>query len=358
MKLVILFLRCTRLKEKFPFIDEPLSEEEKEFPLAYGILVYKSAFQVYMMMSAIYHPQNIYCVSIDEKSTKEFKDSMLLLTDCFPNIFVMVGFNLVQKIILKASVNPVGWCEFGVARSLYNCFRYLTEHKHDWKYFQYLSGFDLPLKTNLEVYLLYIFYNVNFLQMVRIFKQLNRSINMQVSLYPTNRLGAELKPPLPLWKSSMSSLFPREAANVMVSSSKVHELLRFLEQTICSDETVWTTVAGNPQELKIPGGFNAAAFHFERTECVKHKKGNITAIIEQEVKAMAERHPNEPFLPDNYYISRYQVWDVATLHKCYSQRYRLESCVFGIKDIPYLLKRPELVQHKMYLSFQPAGSRY
>ncbi|CAK5045656.1 unnamed protein product [Meloidogyne enterolobii] len=136
MKLVILFLRCTRLKEKFPFIDEPLSEEEKEFPLAYGILVYKSAFQVYMMMSAIYHPQNIYCVSIDEKSTKEFKDSMLLLTDCFPNIFVMVGFNLVQKIILKASVNPVGWCEFGVARSLYNCFRYLTEHKHDWKYFQ------------------------------------------------------------------------------------------------------------------------------------------------------------------------------------------------------------------------------
>ncbi|CAK5112979.1 unnamed protein product [Meloidogyne enterolobii] len=247
MKLVILFLRCTRLKEKFPFIDEPLSEEEKKFPLAYGILVYKSAFQVYMMMSAIYHPQNIYCVSIDEKSTKEFKDSMLLLTDCFPNIFVMVGFNLVQKIILKASVNPVGWCEFGVARSLYNCFRYLTEHKHDWKYFQYLSGFDLPLKTNLEVYLLYIFYNVNFLQMVRIFKQLNRSINMQVSLYPTNRLGAELKPPLPLWKSSMSSLFPREAANVMVSSSKVHELLRFLEQTICSDETVWTTVAGNPQ---------------------------------------------------------------------------------------------------------------
>jgi len=38
----------------FPFINEPLSEEEREFPLAYGILVYKSAFQVYMMMSAIY----------------------------------------------------------------------------------------------------------------------------------------------------------------------------------------------------------------------------------------------------------------------------------------------------------------
>nr|CAD2170782.1 unnamed protein product [Meloidogyne enterolobii] len=324
--------RCTRLKEMFPFINEPLSEEEREFPLAYGILVYKSAFQVYMMMSAIYQPQNIYCISIDEKASKEFKDSILLLTDCFPNIFVM------------GSVGPVGWCQFGVARSLFNCLRYLTERKYDWKYFQYLSGFDLPLKTNLE--------------MVRIFKQLHGSVNIEVSLYQPVRLGNEvknIKPPLTLWKTSMSSLIPREAANVMVSSPKVHELMRFLQHTYCSDEAVWTTVAGNPQELKIPGGFNAAAFHFERTECLKHKKGNVTAIIEQEVKAMAERHPNEPFLPDTYYISRYQVWGSATFHKCYSHRYKSGSCIFGVKDIPYLLKRPELVQHKMYLSFQPAA---
>uniref|UniRef100_A0A914KH11 Uncharacterized protein n=2 Tax=Meloidogyne TaxID=189290 RepID=A0A914KH11_MELIC len=324
--------QCIRLKEKFPFIDEPLSEEEREFPLAYGMLVYKSAFQVYMMMSAIYQPQNIYCILVDEKSSKEFKDSMLLLTDCFPNIFVM------------ASVGPVGWCEFGITRSLFNCLRYLTERKHDWKYFQYLSGVDLPLKTNLE--------------MVRIFKQLHGSINMEVSLYQTGRLGEELKnikPPLTLWKSSMSSLIPREAANVMVSSPKVHELMRFLKHSDCSDEAVWTSITGNPQELKIPGGFNAAAFHFERTECLKHKKGNVTAIIEQEVKAMAERHPNEPFLPDNYYIARYQVWGSSTLHRCYSQNFASASCVYGINDIPYMLKRPELVQHKMYLSFQPAA---
>jgi len=38
-----------------------------------------------------------------------------------------------------------------------------------------------------------------------------------------------------------------------------------------------------------------------------------------------------------------------------AHRYKSGSCIFGVKDIPYLLKRPELVQHKMYLSFQPAG---
>jgi beta-1,3-galactosyl-O-glycosyl-glycoprotein beta-1,6-N-acetylglucosaminyltransferase len=32
-----------------------------------------------------------------------------------------------------------------------------------------------------------------------------------------------------------------------------------------------------------------------------------------------------------------------------------ESCVFGIGDLPILLKRPELIAHKIYLDYQPAG---
>ena len=51
---------CTLLKENFLFNDEPLSEEERLYPLAYGLVVYKSAFQVYMMMSAIYHVRILF----------------------------------------------------------------------------------------------------------------------------------------------------------------------------------------------------------------------------------------------------------------------------------------------------------
>ncbi|KAF7635864.1 hypothetical protein Mgra_00004776 [Meloidogyne graminicola] len=254
IKNVILF------KKKFPFIEEPLSNEEFEYPLAYGIIVYKSAFQVYMMMSVIY---------------------------------------------------------------------------------QYLSGFDLPLKTNLE--------------MVRIFKQLNESINIEVSLYQPHRLCKEvqnIKPPLTLWKSSMSSLFPRKAAREMIASNKVHELMNFLQYTVCSDETIWATVAGNPKELKISGGFNAFAFFNERTECVKNKEKDI--IINEELKLMKEKYPNETFHLNSYYISRYQVWGDSAIHKCYG-KYASGSCVFGINDIPILIKRPELVQHKMYLDYQPAA---
>lgn len=57
---------------------------------------------------------------------------------------------------------------------------------------------------------------------------------------------SQTKPPLRLWKSSMSALVPREAANAMLASEKTLELLRWLQPTSCPDETFWTTVAGSP----------------------------------------------------------------------------------------------------------------
>lgn len=49
-----------------------------------------------------------------------------------------------------------------------------------------------------------------------------------------------------LWKSSMSALIPREAADAIVASEKVRKLLLWLQPTQCPDETFWSTVAGNP----------------------------------------------------------------------------------------------------------------
>lgn len=46
--------------------------------------------QVYVMLSAFYQPQNLYCIAVDAKSADDFKDEIDLLADCFPNIFVVV----------------------------------------------------------------------------------------------------------------------------------------------------------------------------------------------------------------------------------------------------------------------------
>lgn len=38
-------LRCSTIKTLFNFDEDPLSNEESEFPLAYGIIVYKNVMQ-------------------------------------------------------------------------------------------------------------------------------------------------------------------------------------------------------------------------------------------------------------------------------------------------------------------------
>lgn len=88
---VTVHFRCDALRQTFGFFDQALSDEERDYPLAYGMLVHDHASQVSFMLSAIYQPQNAYCIAVDGKSSAEFKDRMDLLADCFPNIFVMVN---------------------------------------------------------------------------------------------------------------------------------------------------------------------------------------------------------------------------------------------------------------------------
>ncbi|KAH7711153.1 Protein GLY-16 [Aphelenchoides avenae] len=119
------------------------------------MLVYKNAVQVYFMLSAVYHPQNAYCVAVDGNTTSEFKRRIGLLAECFPNVYVV-------------GVGDVSWGGYEVVQGVLSCVKLLSDLRHPWKYYQYLSGFDLPLKTNLEV--------------VRILKQLNGTANVEVSL--------------------------------------------------------------------------------------------------------------------------------------------------------------------------------
>lgn len=100
--------RCRSIRETFGFFDRPLSDEERLFPIAYGLLVHSEAVQVYFLLSAIYQPQNAYCIAVDGKSSDTFKSRMALLADCFPNIDVLVG-HLVSALTRVIGTLLVRW---------------------------------------------------------------------------------------------------------------------------------------------------------------------------------------------------------------------------------------------------------
>uniref|UniRef100_A0A1I7Z9R2 Beta-1,3-galactosyl-O-glycosyl-glycoprotein beta-1,6-N-acetylglucosaminyltransferase 3 n=1 Tax=Steinernema glaseri TaxID=37863 RepID=A0A1I7Z9R2_9BILA len=309
--------RCQAIKDTFAFIDVPLSREELDYPLAYGLLVHNDAEQIMFLLSSIYQPQNQYCIAISATASAEFQDAMFDLMECFPNIYVML-------------TKPVGWCQHSVLQGVLQCVNYLTRLKASWKYYQYLSGVDLPLKTNLE--------------MVRIFKKLNGSFNAGIYDLDSHRFREDREAPLPLWKSSLSATFSRQSAEFMVHNPKVKELYEYLKGTHCPDETFWATIAGNPEKLAMPGGFDANLWKQKLTGewdnlYATNKTVRLTAIAGFEL-----------FKPEKYYISRYQIWWGDA---CYGT-FTGGSCVYGIKDLNTLVSRPELVAHKLYFSVQPA----
>ncbi|CAJ0572384.1 unnamed protein product, partial [Mesorhabditis spiculigera] len=154
--------RCAAFKTQFHFQERPLSREEADFPLAYGLVVYKNIMQVLHMLSAFYQPQNLYCIAMDGHSNETFKALMRNVGGCFSNIHII-------------EIPRIGWGEYGIVTAVWSCLKYAAASQNQWKYYQYLSGVDVPLKTNLE--------------MVRIFKALNGSMNMEFIEFQPGRLN-------------------------------------------------------------------------------------------------------------------------------------------------------------------------
>ncbi|CAJ0949137.1 unnamed protein product, partial [Mesorhabditis belari] len=314
--------KCSALHSRFHFGVTPLSKEEADFPLAYGFVVYKNPVQILFSLSSFYQPQNLYCFAVDGHSSKEFKKLFNELGKCLPNVHVF-------------EVSPVSWGTFSIVNAVWSCLRWTTNSNHTWKYYQYLSGVDIPLKTNWE--------------MVQILKALNGTINMELSTFQPRRLTAEKKAsdsPIPLYKSSLSALVPREAARIFVNDEKANKTVEFLRNSRIPDEGLWATLAGNPSVLKVPGGLPANEF-LKVKEAMRTKKTQERKRNSSRTDAFQARFDT----PTRYYFSRYQIWG---RNGCYG-KLSASSCIFGVKDLPNLLNRPELVAHKLYIDYQPAA---
>ncbi|KAE9552240.1 hypothetical protein FO519_004549 [Halicephalobus sp. NKZ332] len=88
--------REIRLRNYFP--EEPLSEAESEFPIAFARIVYRDYLFLEMELAATYAPQNVYCYAIDGKSDELFHQRIHALAECFPNvIYTKTEYNITSS---------------------------------------------------------------------------------------------------------------------------------------------------------------------------------------------------------------------------------------------------------------------
>ena len=115
-----------------------VTAEERDFPVAFSILMHTDVERTERLLRAIYRPHNLYCIHVDTKSPASIHAAMAAIARCLPN--VMIASRQIQ----------VHWAEFSLLEAEIICLDDLWKNE-TWKYYINLAGSEFPLRTNLEL---------------------------------------------------------------------------------------------------------------------------------------------------------------------------------------------------------------
>ncbi|KAG7499749.1 hypothetical protein JOB18_048267 [Solea senegalensis] len=224
-----------------------VTEEEREFPLAYSLVVHKSAWMVERLIRTLYTPYNIYCIHYDQKSSPQFIAAIKSLVGCFSNVFI------------ASQLESVYYASYSRLKADLNCLSDLLASEVKWKYVINLCGQDFPLRSNIEL--------------VAELKKLNGA-NMLESSWPTEykswrftfhhelmsanyeyekipvRTDVKKAPPphgIQMFTGNAYFVVSRALIVYLNSSVVVKDFLAWSEDTFSPDEHFWATV------VRLPG---------------------------------------------------------------------------------------------------------
>ena len=127
--------RSERFNEVFHRHD---ADVNRQFPLAYTILMYENVEQFERLLRVIYRPQNFYCVHVDKDVSAEILQAVQSIAQCFNNV------------ILASKQEKVLYATFSRLQADLNCMHDLMRYPA-WKYLLNVANTELPLKTNSEL---------------------------------------------------------------------------------------------------------------------------------------------------------------------------------------------------------------
>ncbi|XP_060228963.1 N-acetyllactosaminide beta-1,6-N-acetylglucosaminyl-transferase isoform X3 [Meriones unguiculatus] len=301
---------CTEYVTQSHYITAPLSQEEVEFPLAYVMVIHHNFDTFARLFRAIFMPQNIYCVHVDEKATAEFKGAVEQLVSCFPNAF------------LASKMEPVVYGGISRLQADLNCIKDLVASEVPWKYVLNTCGQDFPLKTNKEI--------------VQYLKGLKGKNLTPGVLPPAHAIGrtkyvhrehlskelsyvirtAVLKPPPPhnltIYFGSAYVALSREFADFVLQDPRAVDLLHWSKDTFSPDEHFWVTLNRIPG---VPGAMPNASW-----------MGNLRAVKWMDMK---DKHGG-----------------------CHGH-YVHGICIYGNGDLKWLINSQSLFANKFELNTYP-----
>ncbi|KAG7261975.1 hypothetical protein CRUP_001208, partial [Coryphaenoides rupestris] len=298
-------LNCSQLIEDLHIITRSLSKEELDYPLAFILTVHKELQLLVRLLRAIYAPQNVYCIHIDAKAPQNYQETVRRLVGCLPNVF------------LSSYSETVTYAGFSRLQADIHCMRDLEHSMVGWKKVINLCGQDFPVMSNLEL--------VRYMQskewrdrnMTPGVKQ-PASMRHRTQLQHREITGSHVSPkgkalrksPPPqhmqIYFGTAYYALTRSFVNFVLENQGARELLEWSKDTFSPDEHYWVTL----NHLKeAPGSHVNGGW-----------AGDIRAIKWQDQE--------------------------GTVHSGCKGRYVRHICIYGIDDLPWIIKRNSMFANK------------
>ncbi|XP_075993398.1 beta-1,3-galactosyl-O-glycosyl-glycoprotein beta-1,6-N-acetylglucosaminyltransferase 3 [Genypterus blacodes] len=301
---------CHAYIERRGFLTVPLSVEEKDFPLAYSMVIHEKIDMFERLLRAIYVPQNIYCVHVDKKSSEDFKKAVQAIVSCFPNVFV------------ASKLESVVYASWSRVQADLHCLKDLLRSPVQWRYLLNTCGADFPLKTNA--------------QMVSALKGLHGKNSMESEVtsegkkrrwqYHYNVTNTvtwtdtkKSPPPIssPMFSGNAYFVASRDFVRHVLEDEEVQGFMKWEEDTYSPDEHMWATLMRMPA---VPGSVPINS---------KYDLSDMLSIA---------RLVKWSYLAGN-------MAKGAPYGDC-TGVYRRAVCVYGAGDLPWIIKQHHLFANK------------
>ncbi|XP_066492364.1 beta-1,3-galactosyl-O-glycosyl-glycoprotein beta-1,6-N-acetylglucosaminyltransferase 3 [Tiliqua scincoides] len=234
---------CGFFKASRRYIEFPLSKDEEDFPIAYSMVVHEKIEMFERLLRAIYAPQNVYCVHVDQKASEPFKKAIQAIVSCFENVFV------------TTKLESVVYASWSRVQADLNCMEDLLKSKIRWRYLINTCGTDFPIKTNAEI--------------VQALKLLNGKNNLESERPSSGKMNRwkyhhevtnsviktsteKSSPPQssPMFTGNAYFVVTREFVQHLFEDPVVQQFLEWSKDTYSPDEHIWATLYRMPG---VPG---------------------------------------------------------------------------------------------------------
>ncbi|XP_063059682.1 beta-1,3-galactosyl-O-glycosyl-glycoprotein beta-1,6-N-acetylglucosaminyltransferase 3-like [Engraulis encrasicolus] len=302
---------CSAFISDRRYVTATLSEEERDFPIAYSMVIHEKIEMFERLLRALYAPQNVYCVHVDKKAPEPFKKAVEAIASCFPNVFLAAK----QETIVYASWSRV--------QADLNCMGELLDSPVKWRYILNTCGADFPIKTNAEI--------------VQALKLLNGKNSLESEETPKHKKvrwerhyevkgsgiiqtnERKTRPPIstPMFSGNAYFVLRREFVEQLYKNPEAKALLEWEKDTYSPDEHLWATL----QRMPTMPGSNPPNHKYHTSDMISIARLVKWSYLEGDIRKGA------PYPP------------------CQG-RHRHSVCVYGLGDLTWMVQQRHFLANK------------